>query len=64
MLGGFIGGLFIAWILTWFNVQTIIIAGVFDLFGFTLTIPAYYVVAGIIGAITALFTPKVYVRKE
>lgn len=49
MLGGFIGGIFTAWFLTWFGIDEIIIQGVKDLFGWEITEASYYLIFGIMG---------------
>jgi hypothetical protein len=47
-LNGFICGLLIAWVLTWFNVDDIIINGIFDLTGYLMTKSVYYLAFGVI----------------
>jgi hypothetical protein len=55
-MGGIIGGLIIAWLLTWFGIENTIISGVAELFKIQIGIAGYYVVFAIAGFITELFT--------
>lgn len=57
-MGGIIGGLFLAWILSLFGIHNIIIAGIEDLFNVYISIPGYYVLFAIIGLITDLFAKR------
>ena len=50
-MNGIIGGLFLAWVLTWFNVDRIIIDGINELFAMSISKAGYYVLFAIIGFI-------------
>lgn len=47
-----IGGLIIAWILSWFNVDDILIQAINEIFNTNFTTAVYYLVAVILGAIS------------
>lgn len=57
-MGGIVGGLVLAWILTWFRVDNIIINGVNELFGLEITGSGYYVMFALIGLIVNLLRGK------
>lgn len=57
-MGGIVGGLIIAWILTWFKVDGIIIEGLNELFGLHIGMAGYYVIFAIIGLVCELFTRR------
>ncbi len=57
-MGGIVGGLVLAWILTWFRVDNIIINGVNELFGLEITRSGYYVMFALIGLIVNLLRGK------
>jgi len=55
MLEGFVGGLIIAWLLTWFRVDHIIITAIQETFKITISISQYYIVFALIGLIGGFF---------
>jgi hypothetical protein len=57
-MGGVIGGLLLAWILSWFGVDRIIIDGVNELFKLNIGIAGYYVLFAIVGIITHVLTKR------
>lgn len=57
-MGGIIGGLIIAWILSWFGIDNIIIRGVNELFDIEISTAGYYVLFAIVGLITRLLTRR------
>ncbi|HHU62956.1 MAG TPA: hypothetical protein GXZ32_01890 [Clostridiales bacterium] len=57
-MGGIIGGLIIAWILSWLGIDSIIIRGINELFGMEISKAGYYVIFAIIGLITRLLTRR------
>jgi hypothetical protein len=57
-MGGIIGGLILAWLLTWLGVEHIIISGVAEIFKIQIGIAGYYVVFAIAGFIAELFTKR------
>jgi len=57
-MGGVIGGLIIAWILTWFGVDNIIISGIAELFKFQIGLAGYYVLFALAGFIGEIFTKR------
>ena len=57
-MGGLVGGLLIAWILTWFGVHNYIIQGLFELFNLNIDMGGYYVLFAIVGVGTELFSRK------
>lgn len=52
MLNGFIGGIIVAWFLTLFNVDHYCIQAAKELLHADISVATYYIVFGIIGAIT------------
>ena len=52
MIGGLIVGLFIGWVLSWFGIDIILIQGIRDLFGYSLTVQAYYVSFAVLGLLS------------
>ena len=54
MLSGFIYGLLVAWFLSLFGVDKMIITSVQEVFQMTISASTYYVVAGLFGLISAL----------
>jgi hypothetical protein len=52
MLEGFINGLFIAWVLTIFNIDDVILDAIEEIFNKKYSINVYYLIAGILGAIS------------
>lgn len=57
-MGGIISGMLIAWILTWFKVDRIIIQGVWELFRMHIGIAGYYVIFAIAGLLTELLVNR------
>ena len=55
MLGGFVSGLIVAWILSWFNVDSMIINSAREMFQASMSISSYYVCFGLLGAISGAF---------
>ena len=47
-----IGTMIVAWILTWFDLDSLLIAGINEIFNTDFSIAIYWVIALIIGAIT------------
>lgn len=56
MLGGFIGGLIVGWVLNWFHVADMIIDVAQPFIGVELTHSHYYVLLGMIGLIGGAFS--------
>ncbi|HZK33819.1 MAG TPA: hypothetical protein VFD33_00730 [Bacillota bacterium] len=61
-MGGIIGGLLLAWILSWFRIDNTIINGVNELFGLEITRSGYYVIFALIGLLADLLRVKRVVR--
>ncbi|MBE3101007.1 MAG: hypothetical protein IMZ47_01905 [Firmicutes bacterium] len=57
-MNGIIGGLFLAWVLTWFNVDRIIIDGINELFALSISTAGYYVLFAIIGFISNVVSDR------
>lgn len=55
MLGGFISGFIVAWILTWFNVHVMVLEVLQPLTSVQLTTAHFYVALGLIGLIGGAF---------
>jgi hypothetical protein len=55
MLGGFISGLLVAWILSWFGVHCLIISAVQPFTGVELTAGLYYLAFGLVGLVGGAF---------
>jgi hypothetical protein len=55
MLNGFIGGLLVAWILSWFGVDNMVIRSVAEIFKVGMSVSTYYISFGIIGLIGGAF---------
>ncbi|WP_221373015.1 hypothetical protein [Clostridium perfringens] len=51
MLGGLLGGLLIAWILSIFNFDRMFINALYELLGLSISTDAYYVIFALLGAI-------------
>lgn len=51
MLGGLLGGLLIAWLLSIFNFDNMFINATYELFGLNVSVDVYYVIFGLIGLI-------------
>lgn len=56
MLGGFVGGLLVAWILSLFGVHHMVINSVKELLGATISVSTYYISFGIIGLVSGAFS--------
>lgn len=55
MLEGFVGGLFTAWVLTWFGVDKMIIESLYEVFDVSISVSVYYIGFGIIGLVGGAF---------
>jgi len=55
MLGGFVGGLFTAWILTWFGIDNMLLEVLQPHVELTLELSHYYVAFGLIGLVGGAF---------
>lgn len=55
MLKGFVGGLVVAWILSWFNVDHMIAQGLWEVFRLHISPATYYIGLGLIGLIGGAF---------
>ncbi|MDF5361712.1 hypothetical protein P3687_25675 [Vibrio parahaemolyticus] len=51
MLGGFLIGIFVAWILSFFGVDSMIIQGLYELFNIEITSAGYYTLFALIGLV-------------
>lgn len=51
MLGGLLGGLLIAWLLSIFNFDNMFINAIYELLGLNVSVDVYYVIFGLIGLI-------------
>lgn len=58
MLGGFVSGLLVAWILTWFDVNIMILEVAQSLIDVNLTTSHYYILFGMIGLVGGAFGKK------
>ena len=56
MLGGIVGGLIIAWILSLFHVDIMFIQFVHEFFKITISTSSYYIFFGFFGIISSFFT--------
>ncbi|MGV1059696.1 hypothetical protein ACQR24_02455 [Clostridium perfringens] len=54
MLGGVLGGLLIAWILSIFNFDRMFINALYELLGLSISTDAYYVIFALLGAIGSI----------
>ena len=54
MLGGVLGGLLIAWILSIFNFDCMFINTLYELLGLSISTDAYYVIFALLGAIGSI----------
>lgn len=54
MFSGIVGGLFVAWFLSLFGVNNIIILGLHELIGITISNAGYYTIFAIIGAFSGV----------
>lgn len=54
MLGGVLGGLLIAWILSIFNFDRMFINALYELLGLSISTDAYYVIFVLLGAIGSI----------
>lgn len=54
MLGGVLGGLLIAWILSIFNFDRMFINTLYQLLGLSISTDAYYVIFALLGAIGSI----------
>lgn len=54
MLGGVLGGLLIAWILSIFNFDRMFINALYELLGLRISTDAYYVIFALLGAIGSI----------
>lgn len=54
MLGGVLGGLLIAWILSIFNFDSMFINTLYELLGLSISTDAYYVIFALLGAIGSI----------
>ena len=54
MLGGVLGGLLIAWILSIFSFDHMFINALYELLGLSISIDAYYVIFALLGAIGSI----------
>lgn len=54
MLGGVLGGLLIAWILSIFNFDRMFINILYELLGLSISTDAYYVIFALLGAISSI----------
>lgn len=45
-------GLLVAWILSWFNIDNILIQGINELFNTNFTVAVYYLIFAVLGAIS------------
>lgn len=55
MLSGFIGGLFVAWILRIFDVDDILIGFTKEIFKLSISVNTYYILFGILGIIAGMY---------
>jgi hypothetical protein len=55
MLGGFVGGLIVAWILSLFGVDSMIITSAKEICNITMSISTYYISFALIGLIGGAF---------
>ncbi|MBS4534061.1 hypothetical protein GOQ29_00340 [Clostridium sp. D2Q-14] len=55
---GILGGLLFAWLLSIIGFKGIIINGINELFGLSISMAGYYVLFGIIGFITSITTKR------
>jgi hypothetical protein len=55
MLGGFVGGLIVAWILSLFGVDSMIITSAKEMCNITMSISTYYISFALIGLIGGAF---------
>lgn len=56
MLSGFIYGMLVAWVLSWFEVDQMIINFCKEVLKLTISESTYYVVSGLIGLVFAIFS--------
>ncbi|WP_332829971.1 hypothetical protein [Clostridium perfringens] len=54
MLGGVLAGLLIAWILSIFNFDRMLINTLYELLGLSISTDAYYVIFALLGAISSI----------
>lgn len=55
MLGGFIGGLIVAWILSLFGIDNMVIKSVAEVFKVGISVSTYYIAFGVVGLIGGAF---------
>lgn len=58
MLDGFVGGLIVAWILTWFDVDLMVIEVIQPFIDIQLTTSHYYILIATIGLIGGAFSSR------
>lgn len=58
VLGGFVGGLFVAWILTWFDVDLMVLEVIQPFIDIQLTTSHYYILIAMIGLVGRAFGAK------
>ena len=58
ILDGFVGGLFAAWILTWFDVDLMVLEAIQPFIDIQLTTSHYYILIAMIGLVGGAFGAK------
>lgn len=58
ILDGFVGGLFVAWILTWFDVDLMVLEVIQPFIDIQLTTSHYYILIAMIGLIGGAFSSR------